>query len=166
MIREALVGALAGLVATAPMTGAMNLGHRRLPWYQRYALPPRRITMNVAKTVGLRPHLDQKQKHWLTLVSHYGYGTAMGALFGALAATSSRRAQTSSVAKGVLFGLGVWSASYLGLLPALGILKPATKHPVQRNLLMIGAHVVWGASLARMFSSIQTTLPAEKRHDD
>jgi uncharacterized membrane protein YagU involved in acid resistance len=52
-----------------------------------------------------------------------------------------------NVVNGVAYGLGVWTASYLGLLPALGLLAPATEHPARRNALMIAAHVVWGASL-------------------
>jgi len=35
----------------------------------------------------------------------------------------------------------------LGMLPALGILHPATEHPARRNALMIGAHIVWGTTL-------------------
>jgi hypothetical protein len=27
------------------------------------------------------------------------------------------------------------------------LMSPATQHPVERTLLMIGAHVVWGAAL-------------------
>jgi HPt (histidine-containing phosphotransfer) domain-containing protein len=33
----------------------------------------------------------------------------------------------------------------MGWLPALGILKPATKQPLPRTSLMIGAHLIWGA---------------------
>jgi uncharacterized membrane protein YagU involved in acid resistance len=46
---------------------------------------------------------------------------------------------------GAAFGLAVWAGSYLGLLPVLGILRPATEHPARRNALMIASHVVWGA---------------------
>jgi putative membrane protein len=41
----------------------------------------------------------------------------------------------------------VWAGSYLGLLPVLGILSPATRHPTGRNALMIAAHIIWGATL-------------------
>ena len=49
---------------------------------------------------------------------------------------------------GALAGGGVWMASYLGWLPGMGILKPATRHPGRRNALMLGAHLVWGAATA------------------
>ena len=45
------------------------------------------------------------------------------------------------------YGLAVWTTGYLGLLPALGALRPATEHPPRRTALMIAAHVVWGAAL-------------------
>ena len=42
--QDLATGAMAGFLATIPMTIAMELLHRRLPWTQRYPLPPREIT--------------------------------------------------------------------------------------------------------------------------
>jgi hypothetical protein len=162
MIRESLLGALAGLAATVPMTAVMKLGHRRLPWYERYPLPPRQITMKLARAAGIRHHLDEDRRKGLTLASHYSYGAAMGGLFGAISASAAAGdGMKSDIGRGTVFGLGVWAGSYLGLLPELGILKPATEHPLERNLLMMGAHVVWGVSLARLFRTMQTTVSEE-----
>ncbi|HWS53323.1 MAG TPA: DUF1440 domain-containing protein, partial [Pyrinomonadaceae bacterium] len=77
-----------------------------------------------------------------TWASHFGYGAACGALYGALAAERD----VPPLAAGVGFGLAVWAGSYLGWLPAAGIISPATEHPPRRNALMIAAHVVWGAT--------------------
>jgi uncharacterized membrane protein YagU involved in acid resistance len=49
---------------------------------------------------------------------------------------------------GAVAGAAVWLASYMGWIPAVGILEPATKHPARRNGLMIAAHLVWGWSTA------------------
>jgi uncharacterized membrane protein YagU involved in acid resistance len=49
--------------------------------------------------------------------------------------------------KGMIFGLLVWFSSYLGLLPATGILHQPKEQPPRPNLLMIVAHLVWGAAL-------------------
>ena len=57
--------------------------------------------------------------------------------------------------KGAAFGLGVWSVSYLGLMPALGVLNPATEHPGRRNALMIAAHLVWGSATGILFDRLQ-----------
>jgi uncharacterized membrane protein YagU involved in acid resistance len=131
------------LVATVPMTVAMELMHRRLPRRQRYPLPPRIITQRTTRAAGVEQELDEQEQVGLTLAAHFGYGAAAGALYPPLA----DRVPGPAVAKGVGYGLLVWTGSYLGLLPALGILTPATEHPARRNLLMIAAHVVWGAAL-------------------
>lgn len=138
-----IAGALAGLVATAPMTAFMAAAHRALPIWERYPLPPRRIAMRLAGAVGLRHQLDEPQRQGLTLASHFGYGAVGGALFAALAQTAGATGPLS----GSLFGLGVWAISYLGWLPAARVLPPATKHPIERTLLMVAAHLIWGACL-------------------
>jgi putative membrane protein len=62
--------------------------------------------------------------------------------------------------RGPLFGLIVWTTSYFGLLPALGILTSAEKHPVRRSGLMIVAHLVWGWVLAML---LETFLSDQKK---
>jgi uncharacterized membrane protein YagU involved in acid resistance len=52
--------------------------------------------------------------------------------------------------KGLLAGTALWSGSYLGWIPLLGILPPATKHPWRMNVLMIVAHFIWGITLVRL----------------
>ena len=101
-----LLGALAGLAATAPMTLAMKLMHEALPEHEQYPLPPRRVTEGMAEKAG------------------------------------------------VGFGVAVWAGSYLGWLPAAGIISPATEHPPRRNALMIAAHVVWGAAAGMMVNKL------------
>jgi uncharacterized membrane protein YagU involved in acid resistance len=49
---------------------------------------------------------------------------------------------------GAAAGLAVWLASYMGWIPAVHILEPATRHPARRNALMIAVHLVWGAGTA------------------
>ncbi len=149
-MKDILKGALAGWLATAPMTLAMTAMHRALPRQERYPLPPKRITMKLADEIGLKEHLGEGEKNALTMLAHFDYGAAMGAIYSPLA----ERLPGPAVAKGIGFGLAVWTVSYLGLLPAAGILRPATEHPPRRNALMIAAHVVWGASLGLMFEAL------------
>ena len=145
-----LKGALAGFLATAPMTLAMDAMHRQLPAHERYPLPPSDITAELTEEAGVRQHLDPPEHIALTMLAHFGYGAAAGALYGPI----SRHTGLSPVASGVVFGLGVWTVSYLGLLPALGILRSATEHPARRNELMIASHVVWGAATGLLTSSL------------
>ncbi len=135
-----LIGGIAGFVGTLAMTSAMARGHRRLPRQERYPLTPREIIDSSAAKAGLELGNDAAKD--ATLAAHFLYGAACGAL---IAAADPRPTE----AEGAVAGVGVWLASYLGWIPGVGILKPATEHPLRRNLLMIGSHLVWGATTAR-----------------
>lgn len=137
----ALGGAAAGAIATAPMTAFMEAAHRSLPAPQRYPLPPSEITAVLEEQANVDDAVSQETHAALTLFNHFAYGAGCGAIY----AVTAARLPLPPPVKGVGFGLAVWTVSYLGLLPALGILRPATEHPAQRNALMIAAHVVWGA---------------------
>jgi hypothetical protein len=150
-------GAIAGLLATVPMTLSMKLMHQQLPAHEQYPLPPSEI-MTVAEEASLGEHLDPLEHTAATLVAHFGYGAMAGALYSQIAAPLP----LSPALKGSAYGVLVWSGSYLGLLPALGILKPATEHPAQRNALMIAAHIVWGAALGALFERMVETNSIQK----
>lgn len=141
-MNDLLQGAAAGCVATIPMTVAMEVMHRRLPDEEQYPLPPRTVAMRVAEEAGVEEDLDEDERTGLTLASHFGMGTAMGALYGPI----SRLIPLPAPLAGAAFGLAVWAGNYLGLLPALGLLSSATDHPRRRVGLMIASHVVWGAA--------------------
>jgi len=131
-----LIGALAGLTATTMMTVAMRRLHARLPKEERYPLPPREITERLSPDNPADDSLRDR-----SLAAHFAYGAATGALIG-IAGTRTR------VSFGALSGAGVWAASYLGLAPALDVLRPVNEHPGRRSALMIGAHLVWGTVAA------------------
>ena len=65
----------------------------------------------------------------------------MGATYGSF----SRFVPAPAPVKGIIFALLVWAGSYLGWLPAFDVSGSAPDQPLRRNVLMIGAHVVWGA---------------------
>ena len=132
------------------MSLAIVVGWMYLPRREKYPLPPRLITEEITERVGLEDDLTEDQLVGLTIFSHFGYG----ALFGSLYALYENRLPIHSSLKGTLTGLAIWVGSYLGWLPALGILRPATKHPWRRNLLMIVAHIVWGVTLGEIMRKL------------
>lgn len=136
-----VAGLLAGFLATVPMTAVMISGRRRLPPEEQYALPPREIVDSAAEKTGAAQEMDETERREVTALAHFGFGAAAGGAYGVLA----ERVPGPAALKGITWGLLVWSGSYLGWIPAAGILRPATEHPARRNALMIGAHVVWGA---------------------
>ena len=140
---QLIKGAIAGLLATVPMTIFMRSAWRLLPKREKYPLPPRLITRRLTKETGVDDQLDADQLTWLTLTLHFLFGAATGALYGVI----ESRVPLNENIKGSLMGMAVWSGSYLGWIPAFHILPPATEHPWRRNLLMILAHLVWGIAL-------------------
>jgi uncharacterized membrane protein YagU involved in acid resistance len=146
-----LLGALAGLAATAPMTLAMKLMHEQLPPEEKYPLPPRQVAEGLAEVAGVNEYMDEEDREAATWASHFAYGAACGALYGAV---SGRALGRHAALSGAGFGAAVWAGSYLGLLPAAGILSPATEHPARRNALMIAAHIVWGTTAALVIHNL------------
>jgi hypothetical protein len=128
------IGGIAGFVATMAMTAAMRRLHRRLPAKERYPLTPREI---VDATLAPPPSVAPD----LTLVAHFAYGAGCGALIGLANPRIGRIG-------GAAAGGAVWLTSYMGWIPALGVLEPATRHPLRRDALMFGAHLVWGWATA------------------
>ncbi|MFN3944780.1 MAG: hypothetical protein ACK4K7_07615 [Allosphingosinicella sp.] len=135
-----LIGAIAGFVGTMAMTSAMRKLHKRLPPEERYPLTPREIIDSTAEAAGMEPGEEAAKD--ATTASHFLYGAGSGALLGALN-------MPVSPVTGAVAGVAVWLGSYMGWIPAGGILKPATDHPARRNGAMIAAHIVWGWSTAK-----------------
>lgn len=154
-MKPALHGAVAGLAGTVFMTIAMRWLWRRLPENQRYPLPPREI-IESALTPAAKARMGERTRRNLTMVAHFGYGAATAIPFAL--GTESRRASA-----GAAYGLAVWAGSYLGWIPAMRILKPATEHPAKRNLLMMLAHLIWGASMAVALRRVERAQTAALR---
>lgn len=152
-----LLGALAGLTATSAMTAAMHRLHARLPQDERYPLPPREITERLSPGLIKEDALRDG-----SLAAHFAYGAAAGA-FVASTGTAHRPAA------GAVAGVAVWAASYFGWVPALRVLRLANEHPLRRNALMIGAHLVWGVvttvTIRELGAARETVVAGGALHD-
>ena len=145
-----VIGGIAGFVATMAMTSAMRQLHKRLPKKERYPLPPREIVDATLDPPG-------SAAPDLTLIAHFAYGAGCGALIAAANPKVGRVA-------GSIAGGGIWLASYMGWIPAFGVLEPATRHPLRRNFTMLAAHFAWGWSTAegiRELAKARATIFAE-----
>jgi putative membrane protein len=156
---EIVGGALSGVLATGPMTAFIWATQRKLKWYERYAMPPRQITRRILASLGATNLLREPEQSSITTLFHFGYGAAMGALYRFV----TPEQECGKLSIGMAYGIAVWTANYLGLLPALGILRPATQHPVRRSMLMIGAHLLWGAILSYLTKSNGRITPAPRQ---
>lgn len=151
-LSNTVAGAAAGMAATLPMTGAIALCQSRLPLSEQFAAPPpHQVAMDSAKALGFHSSLEPDERVFLTILSHFGYGAAAGALYG----LATPEDHASPALRGIGFGCAVWGGSYLGWLPAAGFRAAAHRMSLRRNLMMLGAHVVWGATLGILFSRRQ-----------
>ena len=81
-----------------------------------------------------------------------------GAAFGMIAP----RRPLPAIGAGMLFGLGVWTVSYLGWLPAAGVRHSPRWDPPARTKLLIASHLVWGAAAGLILGTARRA-PASSR---
>ena len=135
-------GALAGFLATGPMTYALFEIYKHLPQEERSPLPPATITDDFFKSFG-----ERIGDRWIipaTMAAHFAYGATTAIPYSFLGPKS----QLPVWVKGSGYGFAIWALSYLGLMPSLNFRSHATDMPWRRNAMMIGAHFVWGYSVA------------------
>ena len=137
-------GAIAGSVGTATMSAAM-LAARKSGLTGR--LPPERITHKTLFGSRLR-HRTSPQKDAMATLLHFGFGAASGALFTVL--HRRLRPQINPLLQGIAFGSAVWFISYVGWMPALGLMPPPHRDRPDRQLVMVLAHWIYGATLGAM----------------
>ena len=163
---RAVVGAIAGFIATEAMTVAAAEMFRRLPRHELSPLPPREITDQLFRFFG-NSAPSNSARVAATLVNHFAFGAAAGAVYYLL--PKWLRTPPSSVG----YACVVWAGSYFGWVPMFNFLAPASRHPARRNALMVAAHLVWGAALwssgellARSLSPLQAgpAVDARRRH--
>ncbi|GCE10798.1 DUF1440 domain-containing protein [Tengunoibacter tsumagoiensis] len=142
MVVPLQAGTVAGFVATVPMTAFMLIMHQLLPGSQQYELPPEEIVEEIIERAEVRGSVGKPQILGISLAAHFSYGSGMGSLYSIL----MQKLKWPPILKGSLFGLGIWMLSYLGWLPLGRFSAAAPKESARRNLLMIIAHLIWGAT--------------------
>ena len=133
-------GAAGGLAATAAMSAVM-WSAQRAGFVGEQA--PKQLVRRSLEAVG--DHPSGARLKAISLASHFAFGAAAGAAYGAL----SQRLPSgrSTVASGVAFGLAVWAATYKVAFPPLHLMPPPERDRPGRAGTMILAHVVYGAVL-------------------
>lgn len=146
--RSVARGVGAGMVATTTMTAGMFI-------FQKAGLlgrmPPRLLAERTLALFGLRRKTSRTSRKLLTAALHYGFGAAMGALFevgrSAIATRNGRASNVALVGSGVAFGTLVWAASYMGWVPAVGLMPRPSHDRPGRPTSMVLAHWIFGGTL-------------------
>lgn len=140
--KRVVTGAVGGAVATVAMSGWMAVGDLTGTYGEQ---PPKRLVRRLASSAGIPARRRGTGIRLASAVAHLGFGAASGAVYAAAV-------PRSSIPRGVAFGLGVWAASYIGWIPALGLLPPPNRDNPRRAWTMVTAHVVYGAVLGRVLA--------------
>lgn len=140
-VDAALKGAAAGAVATIPMSAVM-LAADRAGLMGKH--PPEIIAEKTLDAAGVPP--TETAKTTTAVTGHFAFGAAAGALFGLLQHRSG--SPGLPIARGIGYGLALYTVSYAGWIPAMNIMPSPTHDRPGRQSSMIAAHVVFGAALA------------------
>ena len=152
-MKRLLRGALAGGLATAPMSAVM-MGAKQLGLVGE--MPPEKITAKFLNRAGIRR--SEVQQDVLATLTHFGFGAAAGAAFGVIAP----RRLIARLPMGMAYGAAIWGVSYMGWVPALGIMPPADRDRRDRQMVMLASHLVYGTALALLVGARQEEASADR----
>lgn len=146
-------GAAAGAIATVVMTqfqNAWSKASEALSSDQTQAGDTKpsdepatvKIAEKVAHTVGI-DSLSDEQKKLAGPTVHYGFGTAMGALYAGM----SNVVPATKVGRGAGFGTALFFGADEIAVPLLGLSKGPTETPVSIHAYAWISHLVYGMTL-------------------
>ena len=149
-------GMAAGLIGTLAMSGFMGLwtksgelikdefGDRsaRQQKEQRGEEEPstEKVASDISESI-FQKKLDGDTKKAAGDVVHYGFGAAMGAIYGVL----TELYPVISAGHGTLYGEAVWLGADEFALPALGYAPGISERPVNEHVYGAASHAVYGA---------------------
>jgi putative membrane protein len=135
-----MAGAIGGLLGSWTMNqfqAAISKLQSRQPAQEEPATAKAADRMSEAATGR---HLTPDQKKTAEPLVHYGFGTAVGAIYGLLAAKSP----VANAGAGTVYGSTVWLlADEIGV-PAAGLSKPPAETPWPQHLQALAAHLIYG----------------------
>jgi hypothetical protein len=152
-MKRLLRGALVGGLATAPMSAVM-MGAEQFGLVGE--MPPEKITAKFLNRGGIRR--SEVQQDVLATLTHFGFGAAAGAAFGVVAP----RRLIARVPLGMAYGAAIWGVSYMGWVPALGIMPRADRDRRDRQTVMLASHLVYGTALALLVGARQEEASADR----
>ena len=121
-------------------------GESRDPWEQ--APTPAKVARKVLQGVFDRD-VPPGKIGLLTNTMHWGYGTSWGALYGLIQGS----APGPALRRGLLFGTGVWAASYLILVP-MGLYEPPWQSSPKELALDVSYHLAYGAGVGGGYAAV------------
>jgi uncharacterized membrane protein YagU involved in acid resistance len=86
--------------------------------------------------------LSDQEKQVAAPAIHYGFGAAMGALYGAIAEI----APPAKTGFGLLYGVVLWLIADEAAVPALGLSKSPTQYPLSTHASALASHCAYATT--------------------
>jgi hypothetical protein len=165
--KGALAGAAAGLAATVAMTQFQNLWStisKKLNSKQSNGTSSQgesddatmKVAGKVAESAGYSLTREDKKKAG-SLV-HYGFGTAMGALYGTMVELGPRDLRRRAYLTGLGFGGALFAGADEIAVPYLGLGPKPNETPVSSHLYGLASHLVYGVTAGTVRKAIRAAL--------
>ena len=156
-----VIGAAAGVAGTFAMSHAQRLWtrasdshapdsaagkHDARDWQERSE--GRNANEIVARSVGesvLGRSMTRDELGTGAVISHYTFGAAVGAFYGAVADP------TRPVLSGARLGVRLWVLADEVAIPLLGLSRPPTSRPPEMHAQALAAHLVYGLVTSAVF---------------
>ena len=152
-----LAGVGAGLAGTMGIHGLRTATGKWLP----ETMPPMRqdpaeFMLERAESAlpsELQKRVPESAQQTAGPLLHLGYGTTAALMYAAL-----RRDDPSVLRDGLLVGLGVWAAGYLGWLPRTGLMSPITEQRPAQVFVPLLQHLAFGLTAAAVYAALRRRL--------
>ena len=102
----------------------------------------------------LRKDISTEQAQKAAPAVHYGFGTMVGGVYGALAEI----APLFRLGNGTAYGAAVWLFADEIALPLLKLSKAPQKYPVSQHLYALVSHLVYGATTHALSRAVRRVL--------
>jgi putative membrane protein len=111
-------------------------------------------TADLAASATAGRHLWQSEQDVAGPLMHYGFGIAVGAVYGALAETRPEVTRFG----GVPFGLGVWASADEVAVPAAGLSAAPWDRPLRAHSYSMLSHAVYGLTTEAVRKVVRSRL--------
>ncbi len=98
--------------------------------------------------------LTKSEKKIAGTAVHYTFGTLTGGLYGAAA----ELAPIVTVGGGLAYGASIWVVADEGVVPALGLSKPANEYPLSIHAYALASHFVYGLTTEVVRRAVRNAL--------
>ncbi|KRL01993.1 DUF1440 domain-containing protein [Liquorilactobacillus capillatus] len=141
-IKEVLIiGGVAGIVSGFVKLGWENLLPPRTPEREK-TNPPQKFMQQLGiprKITHATYTYSGHQMPWASFIIHFGFS----ATFGMMYSVTTHYIPLLKVGQGTFFGVGVWAAAHLGMMPAMKTVPDAKDQPLEEHFSELLGHMAW-----------------------